>query len=113
MRYFNVLLIWGRGKGGIEREGEHAVTHELQLFSEKGEPKRNRTEALLLALLLSCCFTSTKTSCKGRGAQDGHLDFHTAPVNPVLFVYHCTSPEKRAGHRAEGACPKAVASLLC
>ena len=26
-----------------------------------------------------CCFTSTKTVCLlGTGAQDGHLDFHTA-----------------------------------
>ena len=31
---------------------------------------------------VSCCFTSTEVMLKdyqGRGAQDGHLDFHTAP----------------------------------
>ena len=29
---------------------------------------------------LKCCFTSTKTvGLLGTGAQDGHLDFHTAP----------------------------------
>ena len=30
---------------------------------------------------LSCCFTSTETIKLNRdgGAQDGHLDFHTAP----------------------------------
>ena len=34
----------------------------------------------LLLLLLKCCFTSTKTvGLLGTGAQDGHLDFHTAP----------------------------------
>ena len=30
--------------------------------------------------LVECCFTSTKTvGLLGTGAQDGHLDFHTAP----------------------------------
>ena len=29
---------------------------------------------------LKCCFTSTETvGLLGTGAQDGHLDFHTAP----------------------------------
>ena len=32
------------------------------------------------AVLLKCCFTSTGTvGLLGTGAQDGHLDFHTAP----------------------------------
>ena len=31
-------------------------------------------------LLLKCCFTSTETvGLLGTGAQDDHLDFHTAP----------------------------------
>ena len=35
---------------------------------------------LHLLLLLKCCFTSTETvGLLGTGAQDGHLDFHTAP----------------------------------
>ena len=30
--------------------------------------------------MVECCFTSTKTvGLLGTGAQDGHLDFHTAP----------------------------------
>ena len=34
--------------------------------------------------LLKCCFTSTETlGLLGTGAQDGHLDFHTAPE---LFI---------------------------
>ena len=33
-----------------------------------------------LLLLLKCCFTFTETvGLLGTGAQDGHLDFHTAP----------------------------------
>ena len=46
-----------------------------------------RTVTSTLAQLLSsvtkakCCFTSTETirTIKDRGAQNGHLDFHTAP----------------------------------
>ena len=31
-------------------------------------------------LMVQCCFTSTETvGLLGTGAQDGHLDFHTAP----------------------------------
>ena len=34
----------------------------------------------LLSSVLECCFTSTKTvGLLGTGAQDVHLDFHTAP----------------------------------
>ena len=29
--------------------------------------------------MMKCCFTSTETVGLGTGAQDGHLDFHTAP----------------------------------
>ena len=34
------------------------------------------------------CFTSTETITEeqGRGAQDGHLDFHTAPELHVFYV---------------------------
>ena len=31
-------------------------------------------------VVAECCFTSTETvGLLGTGAQDGHLDFHTAP----------------------------------
>ena len=65
---------------------------------EKGEPKRNRSEVLLFSsltpysklsqtgslilatLLVECCFTSIETvGLLGTGAQDVHLNFHTAP----------------------------------
>ena len=35
---------------------------------------------LVYVLKLKCCFTSTETvGLLGTGAQDAHLDFHTAP----------------------------------
>ena len=38
------------------------------------------TRRTRLLLLLKCCFTSTEiVGLLGAGAQDGHLDFHTAP----------------------------------
>ena len=43
--------------------------------------------------MLKCCFTSTETvGLLGTGAQDGHLDFHTAPelsqdVSFFLFFF--------------------------
>ena len=41
--------------------------------------------------LVECCFTSTvAVGLLGTGAQDGHLDFHTAPElwsPPVCFVW--------------------------
>ena len=42
-------------------------------------------------LLLKCCFTSTETvGLLGTGAQDGHLDFHTAPgLYSVPFLQCC------------------------
>ena len=37
-----------------------------------------------------CCFTSTQTvGLLGTGAQDGHLDFHTAGVWASPTVHHC------------------------
>ena len=36
--------------------------------------------------MLKCCFTSTEIVCLlGTGAQDVHLDFHTAPE---LWIFH-------------------------
>ena len=37
-----------------------------------------------LVLLVECCFTSTETvGLLGTGAQDDHLDFHTAPAGAL------------------------------
>ena len=44
---------------------------------------------LVLPELVECCFTSTETvGLLGTGAQDGRLDFHTAPELCVLFFVH-------------------------
>ena len=41
-------------------------------------------------VLLKCCFTSTETvGLLGTGAQDGHLDLHTAPE---LWSLSCATP---------------------
>ena len=52
------------------------------------------TSVRIRLLLLKCCFTSTETvGLLGTGAQDGHLDFHTAPelcgisLLPRLYIY--------------------------
>ena len=51
-------------------------------------------------LLLKCCFTSTETvGLLGTGAQDGHLDFHTAPElsnawDPLSYTIHCLISER-------------------
>ena len=39
-----------------------------------------KTEFLAVRSLMKCCFRSTETiGLLGMGAQDGQLDFHTAP----------------------------------
>ena len=49
------------------------------------KPRREREEggkgaASFLRMLVGCCFTPTETvGLLGTGAQDVHLDFHTAP----------------------------------
>ena len=57
--------------------------------------------SIVLGLMLKCCFTSTETVCLlGTGAQDGHLDFHTAPelCASVLFYVHRNRRLIRDGH---------------
>jgi len=40
-----------------------------------------------LLLMAECCFTSIETiGLLGMGAQDGHLDFHTAPEISLLLT---------------------------
>ena len=57
----------------------HATTTVLTLSS--GDPFSTSSGLHLSKLLkLKCCFMSTETvGLLGTGAQDGHLDFHTAP----------------------------------
>ena len=52
----------------------------MSLCSTFGITNQARLSRLFLLLLLKCSFTSTETvGLLGTGAQDGHLDFHTAP----------------------------------
>ena len=92
------ILIFHNCEGHSHKKSPQTTTSE-----EKGEPKRIRTEVPLLTSLtpyrwakrltckqsryidcttrwLKCCFTATETvGLFETGAQDGHLDFHTAP----------------------------------
>ena len=52
-------------------------------YYRDGEPRTatSTSTQLLSSVHVQCCFTSTETirTVRERGAQDGHLDFHTAP----------------------------------
>ena len=46
----------------------------------KIKPEKWRAKHQKKQVLLKCCFTASETvGLLGTGAQDGHLDFHTAP----------------------------------
>ena len=68
----------------------HNVWRERRAEVDSVEPRAARLPGWWLtakpnwltksAYLVECCFTSTETvGLLGTGAQDGHLDFHTAP----------------------------------
>ena len=60
-----------KGDPGKETSQEHKIGLE---WKKEEEEKRIRR------MLAECCFTSTETvGLLGTGAQDSHLDFHTAP----------------------------------
>ena len=59
------------------------MSTETIRFIRNGKKGGRGMEVLLL---LKCCFTSTETlGLLGTGAQDGYLDFHTAP-GPCMEV---------------------------
>ena len=70
--------------------GSTSLSQEVQtcLLSTPGIfvcPNNSMAVGWLIGWLDVCCFTSTETIyLLGTGAQDGHLDFHTAPE---LWVY--------------------------
>ena len=68
------------GGGGWRREwGGRLGANERETRGGGGGEKHDRAEERL-ADLVECCFTSTETvGLLGTGAQDVHLDFHTAP----------------------------------
>ena len=55
--------------------------YALFRMGSPGRPPRvSHSSRVLTYSWLKCCFTSTETvGFLGTGAQDGHLDFHTAP----------------------------------
>ena len=58
----------------------HITVQALQLQSWVSGWAREKKFFSTNMMMLKCCFTSTETvGSLGTGAQDGHLDFHTAP----------------------------------
>ena len=68
-------------------------------------PRLSRSSWALCRLRLKCCFTSTETVCLlGTGAQDGHLDFHTAPELCLLgLLKSCFTSTETVGSLGTGA----------
>ena len=61
----------------VSPTSENTKPHTIIVTLESG---RNMVLLVNLTNLLKCCFTSTETvGVLGTGAQDVHLDFHTAP----------------------------------
>ena len=91
----NRKIYQGRGKGTdsespgppqrpyrLLRDRREPLVVHLDLFCTSFELCQNSVSFMLLNVhsWLKCCFTSTETvGLLGTGAQDGHLDFHTAP----------------------------------
>ena len=49
---------------------------------------RKKNLFLFSSSSVQCCFTSTKNAdLLGTGAQDSHLDFHTAHVELIYYIY--------------------------
>ena len=59
----------------------HTASSEFsQIKTERGPERSRRINKHRTLFLLKCCLTSTETvGLLGTGAQDVHLDFHTAP----------------------------------
>ena len=49
------------------------------LAAVAGKDNRNKRGTAIGHMMMKCCFMSTETVGLGAGAQDVHLDFHTAP----------------------------------
>ena len=80
--------LWGSVREDLLQSLVEALlyVHRNRRLIRDGEPRTSTStftqllSSALGLLLLKCCFTSTETVGLLRtGAQDGHLDFHTAP----------------------------------
>ena len=69
--------------GGGEKNGRSQLGKEVFLVLKRTE--------LNIVIMVECCFTSTETvGLLGTGAQDGYLDFHTAPeLNIAIVIVDC------------------------
>ena len=73
---------------------------------------------LTIFALVECCFTSTKTvGLLGTGAQDGYLDFHTAPGlwywRWFLPTHTCSHPSACAPSRTHVCHEMGAVCLVC
>ena len=79
-------------------------------------PLRMREALSARGRWLKCCFTFTETvGLLGTGAQDGHLDFYTAPVlckGSVPWIYKCRSMVCAMLQRCGDCNPKEARLLL-
>ena len=80
----------------------------IALFSDRKLPHVVRIFVALYwgSCWLKCCFTSTETVVLlGKGAQDGHLDIHTAPelCNYISWLKCCFTSTETVGLLGTGA----------
>ena len=77
---------------GVKLRTIHSKIHDLN------GPKKVALNCILLLTraVVECCFTSTETvDLLGTGAQNGHLDFHTAPELCIREVHAGMQLERR------------------
>ena len=74
-----------RNKSSLISESINKINMQMKrnndiVLIKRDSLTRAKLNALYKQLLVEWCFTSTETiGLLGTGAQDGHLDFHTAP----------------------------------
>ena len=73
---------------------QYCLTETARLIRTESPGRHTSTltqllNSVLIRWFVECCFTSTETvGLLGTGAQDVHLDFHTAPelcVDPMMM----------------------------
>jgi len=79
LRFINTLIILMMLIVPVTSSRVSASDVPVSRERDSGVPRASEN-AEVLGQLVECCFTSTETvGLLGTGAQDGHLDFHTAP----------------------------------
>ena len=78
---------WDQCRSMVQYSFTSTETMMLVRTDSPGRPPRLSHNSWTMCILRSveCCFTSAETvGLLGTGAQDGHLDFHTAPELCIL-----------------------------